>query len=112
MASGFGRKGDHNGTRPVHPLPGEAAAQTGTSTGPHDRLQPICKGAEEAPAMTQEPTEREVRDLANDKGLAFKRRNNMWRKRGAPFSVYNESGLHWAGYTFGDAARFLRSYQR
>ena len=58
-----------------------------------------------------DPTEREVRELADAKGLVFQRRNNMWRKHGAPLSLYNESGQHWKGYTYGEAYRFLRSYE-
>jgi hypothetical protein len=64
-------------------------------------------------AMTayHDPTEREVRDLSHDKGLAFQRRNNMWRKSGPPLSLYDEAGQHWKGYTYGEAWRFLRCYE-
>jgi hypothetical protein len=54
-------------------------------------------------------TEREVRELARSCGFYFHRRNNMHRKSGPRFSVYDEAGMHWQGNSLSGAVSRLNA---
>jgi hypothetical protein len=59
--------------------------------------------------MPAPATEREVRELAHAAGFQFHRRNNMWRKRGPRFAIFDESGPKWQGSSLAGAIRYLAS---
>jgi hypothetical protein len=54
-----------------------------------------------------QPTEHQIRELAHDAGYQFARRNNMHRKRGPRFAIFDECGMKWQGDSLVAAARFL-----
>jgi hypothetical protein len=52
-------------------------------------------------------TEREVRNAAHEAGYQFARRNNMHRKTGPRFALFDETGMKWQGGSLTAAGRFL-----
>jgi hypothetical protein len=59
--------------------------------------------------MPAPATEREVRELAHVAGFQFARRNNMHRKTGPRFAIFDECGIKWQGGSLAAAGRFLRN---
>jgi hypothetical protein len=57
--------------------------------------------------MTPPLTEHQIRELAHERGMQFARRNNMHRKTGPRFALFDETGMKWQGDSLVAAGRFL-----